>query len=212
MPPVPSTADLRSKLDRVTGLRDGLKARLDSTQKGIAKLEAEELILVQVTAFIQKLIDQEVTLGVQAVEKLQTEGLQTIFPDQDLCVRSEVDIQRGKVSVELITVQRNKDGSEIEGGAAESFGGAVTTIQSVLLRVIIMLRRGLRPLLLLDETLPAINHEYRNNTGKFLSVLCSRLNMDILMVTHDPALAEAADHAYKLVKRHGAGAKVEKVR
>lgn len=204
-------AALRSRLDRAVGLRDGLKVRVDSSKRAVLRLEEEERLLVLVTTFIQQLVDQEVTLGVQAVEQLQTEGLQTIFPDQDLSVRSQVDLQRGKVSVELFTIQK-KDGIQIEGDAAESFGGAVATVQSVLLRVIIMLRRGLRPLLLLDETLPAINHEYRTNTGKFLAALCARLGMDILLVTHDPPLAESADHAYKLVRKGAAGVKAEKIR
>jgi len=74
-------------------------------------------------------------------------------------------------------------------------------MESVLLRVIIILRRGLMPVLLGDETLPAINHEYLTMTGKFLAALCKRLGMDILLVTHNPALEEAADHAYRFVRR-----------
>jgi ABC-type thiamine transport system ATPase subunit len=55
----------------------------------------------------------------------------------------------------------------------------------------------------LDETLPAFDHNYVVNMGAFLSALCSKLNMDILLVTHNPALVEAADHAYRLVRKNG---------
>ena len=211
MIPTPSIAGLRSRFDRATGARDGCRSRVVATKQVISRLEAEESLLNLVLVFLQKLIDQEVTVGIKAVEALQTEGLQTIFADQDLRVKASVDIQRGKVAVDLITVQHLPDGSEIEGDPNDSFGGAVTTIQSILLRVIIQMRRGLRPLLLLDETLPAINHEYLANTGKFLATLCQRLGVDILLVTHNPALVEAADHAYRLVRKNGA-VKVEVTR
>jgi ABC-type thiamine transport system ATPase subunit len=157
---------------------------------------------VLVQTLLQQLIDKEVTVGVQAVEKLHTEGLQAVFGDQDLSVKSVVEVQRGKVSVDLITVQKQL-GHEVEGLSNDSFGGAVATVQSVLLRIIILLRRGLRPLLLLDETLPAFDHNYVLNMGAFLSTLCQRLKMDILLVTHNPALVEAADHSYRLVRRNG---------
>jgi hypothetical protein len=207
-----ATAELRSKIDRATGLRDGLRSRAETARTAITRLEAEESLLSLVQVFLQKFIDQEVTVGVQAVEKLLTEGLQTVFNDQDLKVKSVVDVQRGKVSVDLITVQTHKDGHEIEGSSGDSFGGAVATMESILLRAIIILRRGLRPLMLLDETLPAINHDYLVSTGRFLSVLCKRLGMDILLVTHNPALEEAANRAYRLVRRNGSGVKAEVTR
>jgi len=206
-----TAAEIRSSLDRAIGLRDGLRSRLDLTRKDIKRLESEDTLLALVQALLQRLIDQEVTVGVQAVERLQTEGLQAVFGDQDLRVRSVVEVQRGKVSVDLLTVQKHAAGHEVEGLSGDAFGGAVATVQSVLLRIILILRRGLRPLLLLDETLPAFDHNYVTNMGIFLSVLCRRLGMDILLVTHNPALAEAADHSYRLVRKNGS-VKVEAVR
>lgn len=198
---IPSSASLKSKLDRAIGLRDGVQSRLDNTKREIVRLEAEEALVSLVLAVLQQLIDQEVTVGVQAVEKLQTEGLQAVFGDQDLCVKSIVELQRGKVSVDLVTVQKTNSGQTVEGLSGDAFGGAVATVQSVLLRIIILMRRGLRPLLLLDETLPAFDQNYVVNMGSFLSSLCHRLNMDILLVTHNPALVEAADKAYRLVRK-----------
>jgi ABC-type thiamine transport system ATPase subunit len=169
----------------------------------IASLEDDEELLILVSALFRKLIDQEVTEGVRAVERLQTEGLQAVFDDLDLSVKANIEESRGKISVELVTVQKQANGDVHEGLAKDDFGGSVLTVQSVLLRVIIMLRRGLRPLLLLDESLPAFDANYIANMGKFLSELCSRLNIDILMVTHNPALFEAADRSYKIVRKKG---------
>lgn len=209
---LPSPVFIRSQLDRAKGLREGYRTCLVGIQDEIKRLEKEETLLGLVETLLQKLIDQEVTSGIQAVERLQTEGLQAVFEDQDLRVKSSVELQRGKVSVNLVTVQRHNSGQEIEGDSGDAFGGAVSTVQSILLRIIILMRRGLRPLLLLDETLPAFDHNYVINMGTFLSVLCRRLGMDILLVTHNPLLTEAADVSYNLSKYKKGVVRVERVR
>lgn len=207
---IPQTNALQSRLDRAIGRRDGIRTELSEVKKEIKRLEGEESLLDLVTALIRQLIDQEVNLGVRAVERLQTEGLQTVFDDQDLRIRADVKERRGKISVDLVTIQQSGD-KTIEGTGNDMFGGAVATVESILLRIIIIFRRNLRPVLFLDETLPAFDHNYISNMGQFCSVLCERLGMDILAVTHNPALIEAADHGYRILKHNGT-ARFEKIR
>lgn len=209
--PTSQVAALRSRLDRATGQRDGLRRRLAEVEAEVRRLEAEEELADLAAGLIRTLIDSEVTDGVKAVEELLTEGLRAVFDDQDLSVRADVDVQRGKVSVDFITIQKQADGTVTEGLSREAFGGAVTTVQSVLLRIIVTLRRGLRPVLFLDETLPAFDSNYVHNMGTFLRVLCDRLGVDILLVSHNPAMVEAADNAYRIHKVNGA-ATFKKVR
>lgn len=194
-----SLQNLKSSLDRATALRDAAKSRLESTQQDIKSLESELSLLDAVQALLQKFIDQEVNIGVQAVTQLLTEGLQAVFNDQDITVKSEVVIEKGKVAVNLITHQTPQGGDhEIEGDSNDSFGGSVSTVQSVLLRVILVFRRGLRPALFLDETLGAFDPNYIVNMGTFLNTLCKRLGMDMLDVTQTPPLLETANKAYRI--------------
>lgn len=205
MTPLPTRAvtSLRSRLSKAEGHRDATARRLENTRKGIQDLEAEEEILDLVANLFRTLIDNEVTENVQAVEKLITEGLQTIFEDMDLRVRAQVDVSRGKVTVDLLTVQKQADGTETEGSSLDTYGGSVSAVQSVLMRVIVLLKRGLKPLLLLDESLGAIADHYVPNVGRFLSLLCERLGMDVLAVTHNPTLVETSDKAYRIKKKGG---------
>ena len=149
------------------------------------------------------LIDREVVDNAKTVESLLTEGLQAIFDDLDLSVRSEIDIQRGKVAVDLITVQKQADGTITEGASTDVYGGSVATVQSVLLRIVVLNRRGLRPLLLLDESLAAVSEHYVPRVGQFLSVLSKRMGLDVLAVSHNPSLVEAANNAYRINKKDG---------
>lgn len=211
MSALPAIDHLRSKVDRLVGARDAAVRQVVATKRAIKDLENEGDLLALVQAALRLLIDKEVTAGVQAVEKLLTEGLQTVFTDQDLAVESEVTVARGKVSVDLITVHTRPDGTVIRGVSSDAFGGAVATVQSVLLRIIVMRRRGLRPFLLLDESLPAFDSNYVHNMGAFLALVCERLGIDILLVTHNPAMVEASNKAYRIV-RTKSGAKFEVMR
>lgn len=211
MRPLPSIDGVRSSADRASALRDASVLRLGNTKKEIKRLENQEGLLDLVSELFRRLIDREVETGVKAVEKLQSEGLQSVFPDQDLTVEANVEVVRGKVSVDLTTVHKREDGTVIKGQSIDGFGGSVTTVQSVLLRIIVLFRRGLRPFLLLDEALPAFDSDYIVNVGQFLKVLCGRLGIDILMVTHNQALVDSVDNAYRIVRRPF-GAKYERLR
>lgn len=177
----------------------------------ILQLEQEAELLGRVSDVFRSLIDKEILHSVRAVERLLTEGLQTVFDDQDLRVTATVNVVRGKVSVDLKTIQKGSDGSITEGACGDAFGGAVLTVQSILMRVLVLLRRGMRPVLFLDETLPALDNNYAANMGQFLCKLCDKLGLDILLVTHNPILENAAQHAYQIKKTKGV-ARFEKIR
>jgi hypothetical protein len=167
-------------------------------------LTQESEVLAKVADLFRNLLDQEIVGNAKTAETLLTEGLGVIFDDQTISVRADVEVQRGKVSVQFNTIQKKSDGVEVVGSVTDSYGGAVATVQSVLLRIVVLTRRGLRPLLLLDESLAAINEQYIPRVARFLSLLSDRLGLDILAVTHNPTLVEEADTAYRIQAQKGA--------
>jgi hypothetical protein len=198
LPELPDLIGLRARATKALALRSALEAQIVENQANIRDLENEEELLDLVASLLRRLIDAEVTDGVKAVEKLQTEGLQEIFHDQNLSVRAEVEESRGKVSVTFFTTRGLEDGTRVEGVPDQSFGGAILTVQSVLMRITVIFRRKMRPLLLLDETLAAVANRYVDRAAKFLSTLSKRLGLDILLITHDEALVGAASNAYRV--------------
>ena len=195
--------ELRNHYQKLVGQRDGLQNRLSQIQSQISSLDNEIDTLDYVSKVFRQLLDKEVVGSVQSVERLLTEALQAVFTDQDLKVESEVGESRGKISVNLTTVQDHGGGVIVGGDTTEGFGGAICTVQSAVLRIFVTLNRGLRPLLLMDESLPAFDNNYVQNMGKFLSLLCSRLGLDILLVTHNQSLVDSADKAYRINKKNG---------
>jgi len=186
------------------GRREEVRRSLADAKSTALQIENDIQVLDHVTALLRTLVDAEITEGVKAIEVLQSEGVRAVFTDQDIQVRADVEVSRGKVNVSLITSQRKENGDLIEGMSLDGFGGAVTTVQSILLRLALIFRRGLRPVLFLDETLPAFDDKYVHNMAAFLKVLCHRMGVDILLVTHNPTLVDAGDRAYRIKKDSGA--------
>ena len=198
-----SLPSLQERYQRLVGRRDSLQERLSEIGVEVSNLENEIDTYDLVSAVFRQLLDKEVVDSVKSVEMLLTEALQAVFTDQDLKVVSEVGESRGKITVSLSTIQDHGGGVVVEGDTTEGFGGAVCTVQSAILRIFVTLRRGLRPLLLMDESLPAFDSNYVQNMGKFMSVLCDRLGFDVLLVTHNQSLVDSSDKAYRIEKRDG---------
>jgi hypothetical protein len=159
---------------------------------------------------LEKISEEEVEKGINTYIALLDEGLKAIFPEQEVGLKAEIDKVRGKVSVRLKTTFKGADGLEIESESLDAFGGAVATIQSLLLRVALILKRGLRPLLVLDETFAPVDENRIPLLVDFLKVLCNKLDMDILCVSHNSVLTDNADIAYR-IKPTANGAVFEKI-
>lgn len=194
--------NLRLDSAKITGAKNAAEADLHRAEDRLFSLEKELVVLDRVADLFRGLIDKEVVDNARVAQDLLTEGLKAVFDDLDVSVRTDVDIQRGKVSVELVTIQKDASGV-IEGPSVDAYGGSIATVQSVLLRIVVTHRRGLRPLILLDESLAAVAEHYVPRVGRFLRILSQRLGIDILAVSHSQTLVEEADHAYRIQKVNG---------
>ena len=117
---------------------------------------------------------------------------------------------RGKVAVRLKTVVKGKDGIVVEGEGLDTFGGAVSTVQRLLLRVALLLKRELRPLLVLDETFPAVDENRVELLVGILKALCKKTDMYLLCISHNASIADNADLSYR-VRATKQGAKFTKI-
>ena len=165
----------------------------------ISLLEKRHSLLTQAMAALQHLIDQEISMSVSSLEELLTGALRAVFDDQVLTVKAEPEISRGKVAIELVTTQE-KDGKSVSGPALDTFGGSISSLQSLLLRVLLIQKRKLRPLLVVDEVFAAFDANYTPIWRLFLTPW-QKLDFNILGVTHNIPMYEAASRVYKVIPK-----------
>jgi chromosome segregation ATPase len=192
-------AALSRKAERLLALRDSVR---DEVERYEAEVDRQTLRIEQLgktSELLRFLIDSIVEQQVKVVEDIVTEGLQTIFFDQDLSFESAVEFKRDRVWVEVfIRNGSKKDPLSHRGKPLDSSGGGPSSVASLVLRVLTLLRLKRYPLLILDEALGAVSDEYVELTGQFLSQLTQNTGMDILLVTHKPAFMEHARKSFRV--------------
>lgn len=196
---------------RLVTLRDQVVSELDVKRREIADLEAKQERLLKVGELFRALMDRLVVDQLRAVESIVTEGLQVIFPDQNLRFEAEISTKYNKVSIEFFIVQQG-DRYEIRDNPLDAFGGGPSSVASLILRVLTLLRLRRAPLLFLDETLGAVSPEYIEGAAQFLNKLADRSALDVLLVTQQRSYAMYARRAYQSAQTVTDGARCLSVR
>jgi len=191
---------LDEKVSRLTTLRGQLQENLEETKAEVEHLSSEIDVLTKVEELFRVLMDALVVNQVKTIEKVVTEGFQTIFFDQDLYFESEVGPKYNKMSIDFF-IRQVRNGVTVRGKPLDSFGGGPSSIASLILRVISLFRLQRFPLLLLDETLNAVSDHYIENTGSFLQTLSSEMGVPILLITHKTGYLDHSDLAYQAVEK-----------
>lgn len=183
---------LLRRSDRISATHDVLVKQEQTYQKEIQDSRDEILVLEKVEELFKYLLDKYVHKYAESFSEIVTEGLQTIFHDQDIAFDVAVNQKRGKVWVDFETVQEG-----VRGQSLQSFGGGVSSVQSLLLRLLVLLKKKLARYLILDESLAALSSDYVPNAGEFIKKMCEELNINVLLITHNESFLEYADTAYE---------------
>lgn len=189
--------NLRDQLASVKAIRDRVAEDLAKKEAEIEALSARQEVLSKVSELYRVLMDRMVLGQIKVIERVVTEGLRTIFYDQDLSFKAEVSSKYNRISVDFFICQGDPDAGGIKGSPLDSFGGGPASIVSLTLRILTLLRLKRRKLLLLDETLAAVSDDYIETTGQFLNKLSETTELPILLVTHKPAFLDHSTTAYQ---------------
>ena len=180
------------KMDRLRAERSALVKRERQLEEEIESNEDQGRVLIKVEELFKHLLDKYVHRYAESFSQVVTEGLQAIFHDQDIGFDIVVGQKNGKVWIDFETVQ---DG--VRGQALQSFGGGVSSVESLLLRLLVLLKTGLAKYLILDESLAALSEEYVDEAGQFIRRMSEELGVNVLLITHNKAFLDHAHTAYQ---------------
>lgn len=193
---------LRDSAVALQTIRRQLAQEREAKSEDVEQLTRQLDILVKVGELFRGLMDMLVMSHVRSIEGVVTEGLRSIFDDQNLTFEAEIQSRYNKIAIDFYLRQDSKRVS-VRAHPLEAFGGGPSSVASLILKVLAMTRLGKWPLLVLDETLAAVSDDYIDQTGVFLQGLASKTGFSILLVTHKPAFLEHADVAYRATEQVG---------
>lgn len=180
-----------------------IEQRLRETERRREEVAAEMELLDKVRLLLQEASDYAREQARQQVEYMVTQALQVIFgPEVEFKV--EVAQRRGQPEAEFFVVSRY-GGVEVKSRPQDARGGGVVDVISLALRISLLetARPPVGGPLVLDEPGKHLSEEFAPSLAQFLKTVASSFNRQVIMVTHNHHLAEAADLAYAIELRQG---------
>ena len=200
-----SRADaLARRAHSLAGYTQMRRQALSRAESELETIKADQVLLEKARAVLAHLLDTTAGADLRGMDNLVTYGLKTVYPEKNLEFKSEIVDTGKKVSVEMSTLRNGK-------AASKDQSGSITVLESLLIRILAILKMDKARLLIADEPFAAIGQDHINNIGTLLEELSKRLGLDILLFTHNPGVSDAcmfratlgSDEQLKLTKVGG---------
>lgn len=195
-----------TRVNELKGARSALEKSLENLRQEIDDLAAQGVLLTKTVELFHHLLDRLIYSGVESISEIVSEGLRAIFHDQEISFKGEISTKRNLTHVDFKTVQGG-----VEGPALEAFGGGVSSVESLILRLLVILKTGLARFVMLDESLAALSEQYDEAAATFIKQMCEQLDMDLLLITHKPQYLHYADTAYQAEAQADGTLKLKKI-
>lgn len=160
------------------------KARIKEEKAALQKAK-DTVEFVQQAQQILQVIAQEVqTKAHERIAKIVTRCLKAVFQQDAYEFKIVFERKRGRTDARLSLV---RDGIEYD---PNSVGGGVVDVASFALRLtcLVIAQPPKRRLVVLDEPFKFLSRNYAERVQEMLEDLSEELDMQFIMVTHDPQL------------------------
>jgi len=193
---------LKEKYNQDIGKRDSLTQELQESQAELESLQEYTLVLEQTNVLMQKLAEHQRRRVCQQIEELGTYALQHVFGSK---FRMELVLKDGaKPEIEIYVISIEK-GVEVKNTPKDSRGGGIVDIVSLALKIVILeiYEPKIDGPIILDEPGKHVSREHIEPLANFLLWVSSKFDRQIILITHNPYLAEIADRRIRVHIKDG---------
>jgi len=187
-------AESKRSFDAVCINIETLQKQQEALQESINEINLEVEVLEHTSDVLKILFETVKKKSVESIEKLVTHALNSVWEsDYEFKITTH---ERGTLSTNRFTLYKDGNESDIIDG----HGGGVVNIVAFILRLIFTLRMSdqLRPVLILDEPFAFVSENYHDKIGQLLLELIDKLDIEIIMVSHQPTIKKYANKMYEL--------------
>lgn len=191
---------LRQKLERKKGQRDQIEKSLERNRSKLQQLEEDLVHSKQAQTVIQevaKTTQQELEYHLSDLVSL---AMASVFPDP-YKLKCDFVSRRGKIEVDMFF-----DKKENLIDPMTSTGGGAVDVASLALRFSSWTLKNprTRPIVIMDEPLKWLKGSDLPEKGSdVIKKISQKLNLQIIMVSHDPELINSADKVIQVEIKQG---------
>ncbi len=194
-------ADWRNKLERLKGQRDVLEKNIKRSRSRIKTLKKKHQCAKEAQRYIQTAAKSTQEFLQFHLTDIATLAMSSVFP-QPYTMYLDFIPKRGRSEA---TLSFGRSGSDERLNPMKSSGGGPVDVASFALRVALWFlhQPQRRNVLILDEPFRFVSRGLREKTSTMLKELSQKLQIQVIMVTHDSSLVECADRVIHVKKKDG---------
>lgn len=194
--------DVADSLARREGQRDMLQTTLDKTTQDIMTTDSRLDYMKLIEIFLTQFADERQASVYKQIEATVSDGLRTVF-GEDIRLSISNKVVGARTETVFTLISETSEGT-LETSIMEARGGGVAAIVGFLIQaVLVLLTPGIRPILFLDESFRNVSEEYQEPLSQFIRDLCDRTGLQVVLVTHQPSIAEHATNWYSFKQQDG---------
>jgi len=188
-------SEIRLELERRKGRREQVRSQMASLQQEIQSLCQQGSNIQEAQALLQtvaKATQEQLEYHISEIVSL---ALSAVFPDP-YRLELHFELRRGKSEADLLF--RKKDGEAVF--PLEASGGGPVDVAAFGLRIALWSLQNPRSrnCIILDEPFRFVSRDLQPRASAMLKQIAERLKLQMILVTHEPNLTEAADRVFEV--------------
>lgn len=194
-------SEMRSRYNQGRGQLELLQRQYAEKEEALSQARHDLEIWHQVQILFAKSSEFAREQLKRRIEETVTAALQAVFMDDSLRFQVVMRTLGNQPAADWEVVSRYGD-TEIANSPEDARGGGIVDVVSIALRLAMMELSRPRPggPIILDEPGKMVSAEYAPNLAYFLKQYAGKTGRQVIMVTHNGALAEVADKSYRVIK------------
>ena len=187
----------QAKCNSDFGAASAVERRCKDLEAEIEQLGDSIILSGKALALLQEISTSAQTKFLSDIEFLVSDGLSAVFESP---IKFQINSSVKGSQIYLDFTLKNEDGTETD--VADARGGGLVALCGIILRIVMLRLLGdqVRQVLVLDEPLAHLSEYYVAGAGELLQKLSDKLDIQIIMITHQPEFIEFADTVYELKK------------
>lgn len=195
---------LKTKYQKMVGMRDRQQNIIDKFNEQLEEAKDESVLILQALTVITSLADEARQAFKKEVDQLVTLAVKSVFSEK-YAFDLQMTIKNNRLQC-LPTITETINGKTEHYTPKDDMGGSILDSIGFALRILLQKlgQSRTRPIQLLDEPMKNTGHgELLVQAGNMLSELSRSLQLQLIIITHDPELAEIGDRVWNVSRKEG---------
>lgn len=188
---------IKQMFQRCKGIERELEKNIEEYAGKKNQLEQRLKLIEQAQSFLQKVAQQTQEHLKFQIEDIVNLALETCFPSE-YTFQILFNVSRGKTDAELVFLDQK---TQRQVDPMNASGGGVVDLTCFALRIACYaLEQGTDNVIVLDEPMKFVSKDLLDRLCEVIKVLSKKMNLQIIMVTHENKFIEISDKIFEVKK------------